>query len=673
LAREARGLVDHLVGELLSLEECGRLVHKITYRYTTGTASGSVPFTIPSNLAPGAYQLRLFANNGYTLLATSSNFTVSAPNITLSASPASVLPGGIETAAWDGIPGPSSSNWVGLYTPAAADTAYISWRYTTGTASGSVPFTLPAAVTPGTYQLRIFSSGYTRLATSGNFTVGLSLAGAVSANGLPLANVAFAATNGAVCGSSTASGQYTCSVPPGWSGSITPQLSGYVFTPSSRSYSNVTVAQTAQNYTAIHNFQVIGTVRFNGAPLANVAFTATNGVNCTSSNASGQYSCIAPQWWSGTVTPALSGYTFTPATHNYSNITANQSAQDYAAAANTAYFVSGTVSTNALPLANVTLAAANGGVCSPSNALGQYSCAVAPGWSGTVMPSASGYSFTPASRSLTSVGTDQTAQDFAATLTSASAPMFFVHVDHLNTPRLISDQSGQAVWRWDQDEPFGASVANEDPSGFGAFEQPLRFPGQYFDKETGLAHNYFRDYQSSFGRYVESDPIGLAGGINTFAYTSGNALRYVDPSGQYGVLVVCVAAFGIGVAGGYFGLEPVIAAIDFSNKAKAAGNMSSSRSEQAVQCAASGDTGACKAAEAAEKQLPSAAGAAVGAGADLAKEIAEQRISGASKTTSYPSSAAPAGNAPRYPNFPSNNGPSAGPYGSGYNRTQPAK
>src|SRR6185295_3781440 len=167
LAREARGLVDHLVGELLSLEECGRLVHKITYRYTTGTASGSVPFTIPSNLAPGAYQLRLFANNGYTLLATSSNFTVSAPNIALSASPANVLPGGTGTAAWSGIPAPTSTDWIALSTPGSANTSYISWRYTTGTASGSVPFTVPTTVTPGTYQLRLFAAGgYTLLATS---------------------------------------------------------------------------------------------------------------------------------------------------------------------------------------------------------------------------------------------------------------------------------------------------------------------------------------------------------------------------------------------------------------------------------------------------------------------------------------------------------------------------
>jgi RHS repeat-associated protein len=451
----------------------------------------------------------------------------------------SVLPGGVETAAWSGIPVPTSSDWVGLYTPAAANTAYISFRYTTGTASDSVPFTIPTTVTPGTYQLRLFSAGgYTLLATSGNFNVALSLGGTVTVGGSPLANVAFVATNGGNCGSSNASGQYTCSFPVGWSGSITPQLTGYTFAPASRTYSNVTVAQTAQDYSATPIFQVNGTVLFNGSPLANVAFTATNGVTCSSSNGSGHYSCNVSQGWSGTVTASLSGYLFTPATRNYHSVSANQSAQDYAGAPITSYLVSGTISVNSAPLANVTLTAPNGGVCSPSNAWGQYSCAVPIGWSGTVTPSATGYSFTPASRSLSNVANDQAAQDFAATLTSTSAPIYFVQVDHLNTPRLLADASGTTVWKWDQQESFGVNVPDENPSGLGAFDFPLRFPGQYADKETGLAYNYYRDYDSTLGRYTRSDPIGLRGGLGTYTYVSNRPTSKVDPFGLLDDVVI---------------------------------------------------------------------------------------------------------------------------------------
>ena len=59
----------------------------------------------------------------------------------------------------------------------------------------------------------------------------------------------------------------------------------------------------------------------------------------------------------------------------------------------------------------------------------------------------------------------------------------------------------------------------------------LRLPGQYYDAETGLHYNVFRDYDPSLGRYLESDPIGLDGGLNTYAYVEGNPLLYIDPLG----------------------------------------------------------------------------------------------------------------------------------------------
>jgi RHS repeat-associated protein len=110
--------------------------------------------------------------------------------------------------------------------------------------------------------------------------------------------------------------------------------------------------------------------------------------------------------------------------------------------------------------------------------------------------------------------------------------LYFIQADHLNTPRLISDSAGTAVWRWDNQEPFGNDVPNENPSGLGTLVVPLRFPGQYFDKETNLTYNYYRDYDPAIGRYVESDPIGLKGGLNTYLYVYGAPLLYMDESGQ---------------------------------------------------------------------------------------------------------------------------------------------
>jgi RHS repeat-associated protein len=110
---------------------------------------------------------------------------------------------------------------------------------------------------------------------------------------------------------------------------------------------------------------------------------------------------------------------------------------------------------------------------------------------------------------------------------SAPSALNFVYPDHLGTPRVIVDASNAPVWRWDSADPFGTSA----PNTTGSFTFNLRFPGQYFDQETGLHYNYFRDYDPSAGRYVQSDPIGLKGGVNTFSYVRSNPVSKADPNG----------------------------------------------------------------------------------------------------------------------------------------------
>ncbi len=108
---------------------------------------------------------------------------------------------------------------------------------------------------------------------------------------------------------------------------------------------------------------------------------------------------------------------------------------------------------------------------------------------------------------------------------SGSAVTYYMHVDQVVNPQKLTDGSGLVVWDRVAD-PFGVEIA-----ATGSLTQRLRFPGQYADDETDLFQNWNRDYDPSLGRYVQSDPIGLLGGINTYAYVEGNPLKFVDPKG----------------------------------------------------------------------------------------------------------------------------------------------
>jgi RHS repeat-associated protein len=110
-----------------------------------------------------------------------------------------------------------------------------------------------------------------------------------------------------------------------------------------------------------------------------------------------------------------------------------------------------------------------------------------------------------------------------------------IHPDHLGSPRKVMDvTAGTAIWDWPiLNNPFGEAAPNQDPDGDSTdFVMNLRFPGQYFDVETGLHYNYFRDYEPGTGRYVESDPIGLAAAFATYAYVSSEPIGRYDPFGE---------------------------------------------------------------------------------------------------------------------------------------------
>ncbi|MES9994418.1 MAG: RHS repeat-associated core domain-containing protein [Candidatus Thiodiazotropha sp.] len=107
----------------------------------------------------------------------------------------------------------------------------------------------------------------------------------------------------------------------------------------------------------------------------------------------------------------------------------------------------------------------------------------------------------------------------------------YIHFEHRGAPVAVSDQSGEVIWQVYY-QPFGEVEELNNPDGDGeAYALDLRYPGQYHDRESGYYYNYFRDYDPATGRYLQSDPIGLNGGLNTYAYVGGNPTRYSDPQG----------------------------------------------------------------------------------------------------------------------------------------------
>ncbi|MCA2997736.1 MAG: hypothetical protein ING75_03950 [Rhodocyclaceae bacterium] len=271
---------------------------------------------------------------------------------------------------------------------------------------------------------------------------------------------------------------------------------------------------------------------------------ASSGVTTAQTPVAGAAGTGATLTATTTVLPPVISLGFSPewiASGGTSTVTYTVSSQSRVALQNAAF----SHTLNNLTVANTTI----GGTCSGVTAtpalwvgatsvslniatLPSSGCTVTIGVSSTVL----GYHANATSAVTASgvSGSGSPSQTDFLTVVQSAAGIFYVHTDHLGTPRAITDPSdNRLVWRWKNDDPFGNNTPDENPSGTNtsAFKYNLRFPGQYYDQETNTNYNYFRDYDPSTGRYVQSDPIGLAGGISTYAYVSGNPMSFIDPYG----------------------------------------------------------------------------------------------------------------------------------------------
>ncbi|MFN7958117.1 MAG: multicopper oxidase domain-containing protein [Holophagaceae bacterium] len=254
-----------------------------------------------------------------------------------------------------------------------------------------------------------FSAPYTysNLATdqpSQNFTVtGINVTGQayVATNPItPVSGVVLTLSTGGTV-TTDASGFYTAVVAPGWTGTITPSLAGWGFTPGSRAFTNVLAPIAGMNFRL--SPRVTGTVTLNGTPLGDVLITFSNGGGSTTTNGSGVYTQAVPLGWSGTATASLNGYTFSGPL-SFTNVTTAQVNQNFAVTgvplSGRVYFASNPIS----PRAGVTVSLSTGQTTT-TNASGNFTLTVPLGWSGTLTYSGLGYTYTPATRTFTNVQT----------------------------------------------------------------------------------------------------------------------------------------------------------------------------------------------------------------------------------------------------------------------------
>ncbi|HEX7048139.1 MAG TPA: RHS repeat-associated core domain-containing protein, partial [Gammaproteobacteria bacterium] len=140
---------------------------------------------------------------------------------------------------------------------------------------------------------------------------------------------------------------------------------------------------------------------------------------------------------------------------------------------------------------------------------------------------------------------------FAPTQVIDANGIYDVHVDHLDTPQTLTDQNGNVVWKADY-TAYGSAAVDEDPDGDGTnITFNIRFPGQYFDAESGLHYNFHRYYDSMMGRYITRDPIGLVGGLNVYGYVGGNPVTKIDPNGKFGFNVHFAIGYTAALQAGY--------------------------------------------------------------------------------------------------------------------------
>ncbi|WKN42164.1 hypothetical protein [Tunicatimonas pelagia] len=286
-----------------------------------------------------------------------------------------------------------------------------------------------------------------------------AISGTITVDGQPLSGVQLIGLPSSPIVTDNA-GQYTAEVTSGWSGEVTPTLADYSFDPASITYTNVSMNLAGNNYEAIFDevltYTISGTVTEGVQPLSGVELQGFPSASVVTNNV-GQYTAEVPIDWSGSVTPVLEGYHFTPSSSSYTEVVDDLNNQDYEASLNgiITYTISGTITVDGQPLSGVQL---NGFPFSSivTDSVGQYMAEVPSDWSSTVTPALEDYRFEPESIVYTTVAMDM-AGDYSGTfnglvtykisgiVSAEGQPLSGVQLTGFPSSSVITDNTGQYV------------------------------------------------------------------------------------------------------------------------------------------------------------------------------------------------------------------------------------
>jgi hypothetical protein len=376
--------------------------------------------------------------------------------------------------------------------------------------------------------------------------------GVRTADGSGLRGVILVFSNDGGYAVTDANGEYNRTVNEAWAGTITPSLSGYAFDPPRRSYPGVLTDLSNQDYTAnAVPLEISGRVHDSrGTGISGVTVTFSDSGSGESKDTftdfNGNYRAAVDHGWSGTVTPTKDGYEFEPAHRTYENLAGDRLNQDYEGTVSAGYpVISGMVTdSQGVGIAGVTVTfSGDGGTSSAStDANGNYSHPVEPGWSGTAEPSKQGYVFDPSRIRHDNVMSDLHGQDYIGTSifpviagmvkTPLSTGLPGVLLEFTGTaPAGTTQTYTNTMGTYTQTVPFGWT-GTVTPARKGYEFQPSFLP--YEDVNTDqLNQDYVTTTMLLFicGRVATPEGEGVADIVLTFSNGGGTAVTY--ETGEY--------------------------------------------------------------------------------------------------------------------------------------------